>query len=188
MDEETFEVAPDDAPRAVARDAGSRSAREPITDHTGTPLRKGKVYKYSLGYMNDSTGYFVGEYAKWFRNYEYDWDYVIKGSGNGPYEYGLRFFNYDSQSDTSVIYEGDHLRLRCDMQYWRKVGDRVKRSGNWSDGHRMVLETGSSKWHGIHRLKDVSTGEYVEHHWKGACTYGHENKALFFFVEDKNAS
>ncbi len=87
MDEETFKVAPEEAPRAVARDAGLRSGREPITDHTGAPLRKGKVYKYSLGYMNEDTGHFVGEYAKWVTNYEWDWDYVIKGSGDRPYDW-----------------------------------------------------------------------------------------------------
>ncbi|MFG2969783.1 hypothetical protein ACGFZS_41585 [Streptomyces sp. NPDC048288] len=56
----------------------------------------------------------------------------------------------------------------------------MKRSGKWSDGHKAALMVADHKWHGIYYLRDVSTGEYVEHHWNGPCTYGVEHKARFF--------
>ena len=52
---------------------------------------------------------------------------------------------------------------------WRKKGNRVKRSGKWSDGHKVALIVADHKWRGIYYLRDVSTGEYVEHHWNGPC-------------------
>ncbi|MFG2938749.1 hypothetical protein [Streptomyces sp. NPDC048282] len=174
---ETIKLAPIEAQRAAERTPESRGS---LTDSRGNPLRKGTAYWYLMGTMNNDTGVFTGEHAKWFINYQWDLDYVIKGSGNKPYEYGLRFFDYDSQSDTSVIYENEYLRVRCDMQYWRKKGNRVKRSGKWSDGHKVALMVADHKWHGIYYLRDVSTGEYVEHHWNGPCTYGDEHKARFF--------
>ncbi|MFD3761712.1 hypothetical protein [Streptomyces sp. NPDC058622] len=180
MPEEVFrEVASDDLP-GIKRDTTAQSSV--LTDWRARPLKKGTNYRVRMGYV-EGDSHFMGENIQWKINYQFNWDYVIKGIGGGSFAYGVRLFSYNSQSDTSQIRAGDALRVRCDMQYWQKGGGHVKRDGRWSEGQKFIIEDGDPRWHGVISLKVASTGEYVEHRLNTACTIGHKHRARFQIME-----